>query len=209
MRHALPEALALIRLAHGDRRACWRRQRSAVCTRRARCRPCSVSRPTPAPRRPSGRPPRAPSADRALGYADRRRWRRSSRAPRSRSILLLMSLGLAIVFGLMGVINMAHGELMVLGAYTTYVVQNCSARAWPEEFDAYFLAGAARVVPRGGGRRPGARARRHPSALRPAAGDAAADVGRVADHPAGPAPLVRRRERGRALAARGSPAACP
>lgn len=40
------------------------------------------------------------------------------------SVLLLSALGLAIVFGLMGVINMAHGELMMLGAYTTYVVQN-------------------------------------------------------------------------------------
>lgn len=40
------------------------------------------------------------------------------------SVLLLAALGLAIVFGLMGVINMAHGELMMLGAYTTYVVQN-------------------------------------------------------------------------------------
>jgi len=39
------------------------------------------------------------------------------------SILLLVSLGLAITFGLMGVINMAHGELMMLGAYTTYVIQ--------------------------------------------------------------------------------------
>lgn len=39
------------------------------------------------------------------------------------SILLLAALGLAIVFGLMGVINMAHGELMMLGAYTTCVVQ--------------------------------------------------------------------------------------
>jgi urea transport system permease protein len=39
------------------------------------------------------------------------------------SILLLSALGLAIVFGLMGVINMAHGELMMLGAYTTCVVQ--------------------------------------------------------------------------------------
>jgi urea transport system permease protein len=38
--------------------------------------------------------------------------------------LLLAALGLAIVFGLMGVINMAHGELMMLGAYTTFVVQN-------------------------------------------------------------------------------------
>ncbi|NJO41962.1 MAG: branched-chain amino acid ABC transporter permease [Cyanobacteria bacterium CRU_2_1] len=40
------------------------------------------------------------------------------------SILLLAALGLAIVFGLMGVINMAHGELMMLGAYATFVVQN-------------------------------------------------------------------------------------
>ncbi len=40
------------------------------------------------------------------------------------SVLLLAALGLAIVLGLMGVINLAHGELMMLGAYTTYVVQN-------------------------------------------------------------------------------------
>ena len=39
------------------------------------------------------------------------------------SILLIMSLGLAIVFGLMGVINMAHGELMMVGAYATFVTQ--------------------------------------------------------------------------------------
>jgi len=40
------------------------------------------------------------------------------------SVLMLTALGLAVVFGLMGVINMAHGELMMLGAYTTFVVQN-------------------------------------------------------------------------------------
>ena len=40
------------------------------------------------------------------------------------SVLLIAALGLAIIFGLMGVINMAHGELMMLGAYTTFVVQN-------------------------------------------------------------------------------------
>jgi len=39
------------------------------------------------------------------------------------SILLLAALGLAITYGLMGVINMAHGELIMIGAYTTYVVQ--------------------------------------------------------------------------------------
>ena len=40
------------------------------------------------------------------------------------SVLLIAALGLAIVFGLMGVINMAHGELMMMGAYTTFLVQN-------------------------------------------------------------------------------------
>src|SRR5205085_3484261 len=39
------------------------------------------------------------------------------------SVLVLVAIGLAITFGVMGVINMAHGELMMLGAYTTYVVQ--------------------------------------------------------------------------------------
>jgi urea transport system permease protein len=56
------------------------------------------------------------------------------------SILLLMALGLAVVFGLMGVINMAHGELMALGAYATFVVQNTFRAAWPGALDYYFVA---------------------------------------------------------------------
>jgi len=55
------------------------------------------------------------------------------------SILLLMALGLAIVFGLMGVINMAHGELMALGAYATFVVQGWFQAHLPNAFDYYFL----------------------------------------------------------------------
>ena len=43
------------------------------------------------------------------------------------SILIIVALGLAITFGLMGVINMAHGEMIAIGAYTTYVVQNIFA----------------------------------------------------------------------------------
>ena len=43
------------------------------------------------------------------------------------SILLLMAIGLAVVFGLMGVINMAHGELMAMGAYITYLVAGLSS----------------------------------------------------------------------------------
>ena len=55
------------------------------------------------------------------------------------SILLLMALGLAIVFGLMGVINMAHGELMALGAYTTFVIQGWFQAHAPAAFEYYFL----------------------------------------------------------------------
>ena len=55
------------------------------------------------------------------------------------SILLIMSVGLAIVFGLMGVINMAHGELMMVGAYATFMTQELF-RAYlpPTMFDVYF-----------------------------------------------------------------------
>ena len=53
------------------------------------------------------------------------------------SILLLVALGLAITYGLMGVINMAHGELMMIGAYATYVVQALFRQYLPEAFDAY------------------------------------------------------------------------
>jgi urea transport system permease protein len=56
------------------------------------------------------------------------------------SILLLVALGLAITYGLMGVINMAHGELMMIGAYATYVVQNLFRAHLPEAFDYYMLA---------------------------------------------------------------------
>ena len=53
------------------------------------------------------------------------------------SILLLAALGLAITYGLMGVINMAHGELIMIGAYTTYVVQNLFRAHAPGAFDWY------------------------------------------------------------------------
>ena len=77
----------------------------------------------------------------ALGRA---RSASSSPASASARILLLAALGLAITFGLMGVINMAHGELMMIGAYATYVVQNLFRSYLPGAFD---------CVP--AGRRPG------------------------------------------------------
>jgi urea transport system permease protein len=56
------------------------------------------------------------------------------------SVLLLVALGLAITYGLMGVINMAHGELMMIGAYATYMVQGLFQKYLPGAFDWYLLA---------------------------------------------------------------------
>ncbi|WP_114808943.1 urea ABC transporter permease subunit UrtB [Paraburkholderia kururiensis] len=56
------------------------------------------------------------------------------------SVLLLAALGLAITYGLIGVINMAHGEFLMIGAYTTYVVQTFIQSHAPGAFDWYPLA---------------------------------------------------------------------
>jgi urea transport system permease protein len=62
------------------------------------------------------------------------------------AVLLVASLGLAITFGLMGIINMAHGEVMMVGAYTAYVTQNLF-KGWfgasGTGFDCYFIAALA------------------------------------------------------------------
>ena len=55
------------------------------------------------------------------------------------SVFVLMALGLAIIFGQMGVINMAHGEFMILGAYVTYFVSNFFSAYMPALFSAYFF----------------------------------------------------------------------
>ncbi|TCB51614.1 urea ABC transporter permease subunit UrtB [Acinetobacter terrestris] len=56
------------------------------------------------------------------------------------SILLLAALGLAITYGLLGVINMAHGELIMIGAYTTYVVQSLFKSHFSGYVDWYLIA---------------------------------------------------------------------
>jgi len=56
------------------------------------------------------------------------------------SVLLLAALGLAITFGLMGIINMAHGEMLMLGAYATYVMQSLFRAHLPELWDWYLIA---------------------------------------------------------------------
>jgi len=55
------------------------------------------------------------------------------------SVFVLMALGLAIIFGQMGVINMAHGEFMILGAYMTYLTEHLFQSYVPALFSAYFF----------------------------------------------------------------------
>jgi urea transport system permease protein len=55
------------------------------------------------------------------------------------SVLLLMALGLAIIFGQMGVINMAHGEFMAVGAYTTYFIATLTETHFPALMPYYFV----------------------------------------------------------------------
>ena len=71
------------------------------------------------------------------------------------SVLLLAAIGLAITFGVMGVINMAHGEMVMLGAYTTFVVQEIIRNSFPALFDyslliatplAFLVAGIAGIA---------------------------------------------------------------
>jgi len=71
------------------------------------------------------------------------------------SVLLLAAIGLAITFGVMGVINMAHGEIVMLGAYTTFAVQQVIRTSFPGLFDwslafalplAFIVAAAAGIA---------------------------------------------------------------
>src|SRR6202451_4362294 len=55
------------------------------------------------------------------------------------SVYVLMALGLAIIFGQMGVINMAHGEFMILGAYVTWMTKNVCEAYTPSLFSGYFF----------------------------------------------------------------------
>ena len=64
-------------------------------------------------------------------------------------VLLLMALGLAIIFGQMGVINMAHGEFLTIGAYTTYVFSSLTTEYFPAFTPYYFffaIAGAFAIA---------------------------------------------------------------
>ena len=140
VRHALAETLALIGLTHGDAAT----RTAAAAALGGLHSPNAV----PALKRLSADTAASPAERAAAAEAIKQieRWtlltttvETAFQGASLASILLLMALGLAIVFGLMGVINMAHGELMALGAYTTFVVQNWFRASWPQAFDAYFL----------------------------------------------------------------------
>ncbi len=107
------------------------------------------------------------------------------------SVLLLAAIGLAITFGVMGVINMAHGEMVMIGAYITFVVQETIRTSYPGLFDyslliavplAFIVAGAIGVL---------IERTHHSLSLRPPAGNAAGDLGPVAGAAAGGAHHVR------------------
>jgi urea transport system permease protein len=139
-RHALSEALALIRLAHGDAGARTEAARTLGALHSSGALPALRRMAVDSAIAPEARA----AAERAVGQVER--WGMLTEVLETvfqgaslASILLLMSLGLAIVFGLMGVINMAHGELMALGAYTTYVVQTMLRAWWPAGSDAAFV----------------------------------------------------------------------
>ncbi len=96
------------------------------------------------------------------------------------SVLLLAAAGLAITFGVMGVINMAHGEMVMIGAYVTFLVQQVSHDAAPALFGgslliavplAFIVAGLIGIVDR---------AHVDPLAIRPPAGNTIGDLGTVA-----------------------------
>src|SRR6201992_4512400 len=55
------------------------------------------------------------------------------------AVYVLMALGLAIIFGQMGVINMAHGDFMILGAYVTWMTKNLCETYTPSLFAGYFF----------------------------------------------------------------------
>src|SRR5437868_15420159 len=55
------------------------------------------------------------------------------------SVLLLMALGLAVIFGQMGVVNLAHGEFMAMGAYTVYLCSQITENHFPTLMPYYFV----------------------------------------------------------------------
>ncbi len=140
---ALEEAVASVDLVLGDRPA-----RLAAVDKlghMATNRAANILRKFADALRSLADPELQQAADKALAKADRYqaqvRFIQDTFASISLgSILILLALGLSIIFGLMGVINMAHGEFMMVGAFTTYLVCEAFKRWAPGAFDWYLVA---------------------------------------------------------------------
>ncbi len=106
-------------------------------------------------------------------------------------MLLLAAIGLAITFGVMGVINMAHGEMVMIGAYVTFVVQETIRTSYPGLFGYSLLIAVPLAFIVAGTDRDFDRAQHHSFSLRASAGNTAGDVGSVAGVAAGGTHHVR------------------
>ena len=205
-RHRARQGDRRARQARADRGA---RRRHSLPGRRHRGRQARRHRRHPRPRRP-GRARAARPACRPTRRLRCSKRRAATRSPAIQirlafweavqnawyglslgSVLLLAAIGLAITFGVMGVINMAHGEMVMLGAYTTFVVQEMIRAHNPGLFDyslpiaiplAFLVAGVVGIL---------IERSDHPLPLRPPAGDAARHLGPVADPAAGGAHHLR------------------
>lgn len=126
-RHALREAIALIQLAdaHDDVKLTGLAELRLLHSSGS----YDLIRATRDAAKASAKPSVANAADAALKAIEQHRsllnfYGTLFRGLSAGSILLVVALGLAITFGLMGVINMAHGEMITVGAYATYITQN-------------------------------------------------------------------------------------
>jgi urea transport system permease protein len=128
VQEALTEAIALVQLKSGDPAA----QKAACETLGGMRSMMSVDFIKAVATNPETKPEVKAAAERSLRSIERHTkfvniYGTVFRGISSGSVLLVVAIGLAITFGLMGVINMAHGELIAVGAYTTYVMQGLFA----------------------------------------------------------------------------------
>ncbi len=148
VRYAMEESAALLHLMHGDRHEQARAAETLGDLRSQNGLPALkelVQRLSTEPAHDEADKPLLLAANRAIERIEL--WSTWAtvfetvfRGISLSSILLMMSIGLAVVFGLMGVINMAHGELMMVGAYATFATQELFRALLPSSwFGSYFL----------------------------------------------------------------------
>jgi urea transport system permease protein len=140
VRSAMQRSLLAARLFSGTKKEQLDAVRAALPPIRRSRAGSTKSATLPAPIRTSGRPlrPRSPRSRTVCGLSDS--LPTCSRGISLGSVLLLAAIGLAITFGVMGVINMAHGEMIMLGAYCAYVCQELFRAFLPPDWLDVYLA---------------------------------------------------------------------